>query len=163
MSSVVNQPENLNNATMNNFRFGIQGLPTFEYFVTDVNLPSLTMGEAVQANPLIDRPLPGDKITYGEVSIEFLVDEEFRNWQEIHDWMISLGSPKSLDQYKSNEVYKDATLTLLTNSMNPMMEITFIDMFPTSLGDLQFGSAGAADSLIGSASFRFRAYDIRRI
>lgn len=161
--SVVDQYSNLNYQTNTNFKFGIKRLPGMEYFCQTVNLPSITLGETTQFTPIIDRPLPGDKLTYGEISIEFLVDEEMRNWEEIHNWLIAVGYPKSTDQYVAGQEYSDATLTVLTNSSNPMMEITFIDMFPTSLGDLQFTTTGGADTLIGSASFRFRGYDIRRV
>lgn len=161
--SVQNQPQNLSEAKINNFKFGIQGLPTFEFFVTDCNIPSMTLGEAVQPSPLIDRPVPGDKITYGELSIEYIVDEELRNWQEIHDWMTKLAFPDNFDQFKGEEQYKDATLTILSNSGNPILEVTFIDIFPTSNADLQFSNAGNADTVLGSASFRFRAYELNRL
>jgi hypothetical protein len=161
--SVQNQPSNMNEAKINNFKFEIQGLGVFPFFVTDCNIPSMTIGEAVQPNPLIDRPVPGDKITYGELSVEFIVDEELKNWQEIHDWMTQLAFPESFAQFKENEVYKDATLFILSNSGNPIIEITFIDIFPVSNGDLQFSNAGSADTVLGSASFRFRAYEINRL
>ena len=161
--SVQNQPQNMNEAKVNNFKFSIQGLPHFEFFVTDCNIPSMTIGEAVQPNPLIDRPVPGDKITYGELSIEYIVDEELRNWQEIHDWMTKLAFPDNFTQYSTAEQYKDAVLMIMSNSGNPIIEIGFIDIFPVSNGDLQFSNAGNADTVLGSASFRFRAYEINRL
>jgi hypothetical protein len=161
--SVQNQPQNLNNATINNFRMIFSKLPTMEFFVTDCNIPSITLGEALAPSYLIDRPLPGDKITYGEFSVEFIVDEELRNWEEIHNWLLSIGTPSSTAQYDRTGQYSDASLVILTNSSNPILEFKFIDMFPVSLGDLQFSNAGAADTLMGSASFRFRGYDIVRL
>lgn len=160
---VQDQPSNMNEAKINNFKFEIQGLGNFAFLVTDCNIPSMTMGEVIQPTPLIDRPVPGDKITYGELSVEYIVDEELRNWQEIHDWMTQLTFPSTFKQFKSAEVYKDATLFVLSNSGNPIVEITFIDIFPVSNGDLQFSNAGSADTVLGSASFRFRAYEINRL
>lgn len=161
--SVQNQPDNLNNATINNFRMVFSKLPTMEFFITSCNIPSITLGEAIAPNYNIDRPLLGDKLTYGELSLEFLVDEELRNWEEIHNWMLSIGTPSSTAQYDALGQYSDASLIVTTNSGNPVVEFKFIDSFPTSLGDLQFSNAGAADTLVGSASFRFRGYDIIRL
>jgi hypothetical protein len=161
--SVQNQPKNMNPASINNFKMVFSKLPTMEFFVTDCNIPSITMGETFQPSYNIDAPLPGDKLSYGELSIEFIVDEELRNWEEIHNWMISIGTPKSPEQYDRAGSLTDATLIIMSNSMNPILEFTFIDVFPTSLGDLQFSNAGNSDTLLGSASFRFRAYDINRV
>lgn len=160
---VQTQPSNLNNATINNFRMVFSKLPTMEFFVTDCNIPSITLGEALAPNYNIDRPVPGDKLTYGELSVEFVVDEELRNWEEIHNWMISIGTPASTSQYDYAGQFSDASLIVTTNSSNPKVEFKFIDAFPVSLGDLQFSNAGAADTLVGSASFRFRGYDIIRL
>lgn len=160
--SVQNQPKNLNQATVNNFRMVFSKLPTMEFFITACNIPSITMGETYQPNYNIDRPLPGDKLTYGEMSIEFIVDEELRNWEEIHNWLVSIGTPKSTAQYSASGVFADASLIITTNSSVPLLEFKFLDIFPVSLADLQFSNAGNADSLIGSASFRFRGYDIIR-
>lgn len=161
--SVQNQPTNLNNATINNFRMVFSKLPTMEFFVTDANIPSITLGETLAPNYLIDRPLPGDKLTYGEFSVEFVVDEELRNWEEIHNWLISIGTPSATTQFDRAGQFSDASLIITTNSSIPVVEFKFIDMFPVSLGDLQFSNAGAADTLLGSASFRFRGYDIVRL
>jgi hypothetical protein len=157
------QPKNFNNATVNNFKFLMGKIPEVEYFCQSVNIPSITLGEAIQATPILDRPLPGDKLTYGEMSIEFIIDEEFRSWEALHNWMVSIGKPVSTNQYDFDGQFTDATLILTTNNSNPLMEIRFIDIYPTSLGDLNFTTQGNADPLIGDASFRFRGYEINRL
>ena len=160
----ANQPANMNNATVNNFKFVMAKIPELEYFCQSVNIPSITMGEALQPNPLIDRPIPGDKLTFGELSIEFIIDEELRSYEALHNWMTSITRPQTTNQYAGESfVYSDAALIVTTNSSNPLLEITFKDIFPTSLGDINFTTAGNADPLIGDVSFRFRAYEIRRL
>lgn len=159
----VNQPKNMNNATVNNFKFVIGKIPHVEYFCQSVNIPSITLGEVNQFTPILDRPMPGDKLTYGELSIEFLIDEELRSWEALHNWMIAIGKPASTTQYDYDGQFTDATLIVTTNSSNPILEIRFIDIFPTSVGDLNFTTAGNADPLIGDASFRFRGYEITRL
>jgi hypothetical protein len=160
--SVQNQPKNVNIQNINNFKMVFAKAPTMEFFVTDCNIPSITLGEALQPTYLVDAPVPGDKLTYGELTVEFQVDEELRNWQEIHDWLISIGTPANTSQYDRAGQYSDASIIITSNSSNPLLEFKFIDVFPTSLADLTFSNAGNADTLLGSASFRFRGYDIIR-
>jgi meiotically up-regulated gene 157 (Mug157) protein len=56
--SVQNQPSNMNEAKINNFKFEIQGLGNFAFFVTDCNIPSMTIGEAIQPNHLSTDQFP---------------------------------------------------------------------------------------------------------
>jgi hypothetical protein len=36
---------------------------------------------------------------YGELTIEFVVDEELKNWNAIYFWMIAMGYPEGHDLY----------------------------------------------------------------
>jgi hypothetical protein len=158
--SVKDQPTNLNKSAPTNFKFEMGEIPNISFFCQSVNLPSMTLGEAPQASPLIDIPLPGDKIIYGELQVEFMVDEEFRTWEEMHNWIRKTGYPKSTDEYQS--ILSDATLTILSNNSNPILQITFEDLYPTALGEVGFSHQEGSETLICGASFRFRSYDIIR-
>jgi hypothetical protein len=154
--------QNLNKLYQSNFRFDLQRAPVFAQNAQSITLPSLTLGEAQQGTPLIDIPVPGDKLIYGELSIDFLVDEEIRGWMEIHNWMRSAGYPESTDEY-DKQVYADAVLTILSNTMNPLIKVTYYDCYPTSLGEIALNSQTSSETVISNASFRFRSYDIEPI
>jgi hypothetical protein len=151
--------QNLNKLYPSNFRFDINRAPIFSGNAQSVTLPSITLGEAVQGTPLIDLPVPGDKLVYGELSVDFLVDEEIRGWMEIHQWMRSAGYPESTDEYEKL-IYADATLVITSNSSNPIIKVTFFDCYPTSLGEISLNSQTSSETVISNASFRFRSYDI---
>ena len=84
-----NQPTNLNYLSQLGFRFAIKKLPNVNYFCQSVSLPSISIGAAEFNTPFGVVPRPGDKIAYSTLPIRFKVDEDFRNYIEIHDWMIS--------------------------------------------------------------------------
>ena len=67
------QPTKFDYASPTQFRFTIVKLPKVEYFATAVNIPSITLGTASQATPLKDIPMPGDKLEYANLNINFLV------------------------------------------------------------------------------------------
>jgi hypothetical protein len=154
--------QNLNKLYSANFKFEITRAPVFSEFAQSVTVPSITLGEAVQGTPLIDVPIPGDKLIYGELSVDFIVDEEIRGWMEIHKWMRSAGFPESTEEYEKL-IYCDATLVLLSNIGNPLIKVTFYDCYPTSIGDISLNTQTSSDTVISNASFRFRSYDIEPI
>ena len=52
-----------------------------------------------QSTPIADIPLPSDTITFSDLEITFLVDENLENYREIHGWMYGIGFPKSRTQF----------------------------------------------------------------
>ena len=72
-----------------------------EYFTTACNIPGIALGVTQQPTPLADIPLPGDTISFSDLEITFLVDENLENYREIHGWMYGIGFPKSRTQFGS--------------------------------------------------------------
>ena len=100
-NSLSRQPSKLDYAAATQFKFNIIKLPKVEFFCTSVNIPGITLGEASQATPLKDIPIPGDKLTYSSLEVSFLVDENLENYREIHGWLTGLGFPRSHDQFET--------------------------------------------------------------
>ena len=101
INSLSRQPTSLDYASPTQFKFQISKLPKVEYFCTAVNLPSLTISETTQPTPFVDLPLPGTKLTYGTLSMTFLVDENLENFQEIHGWLVGLGFPRDHAEFRN--------------------------------------------------------------
>ena len=95
------QPTKLDYASPTQFKFSIVKLPKVEFFVSNVNIPGITLGSGTQKTPLLDMPYPGDKLTYGDLNMTFLVDENLENYREIHGWLVGLGFPKDHTQFKN--------------------------------------------------------------
>ena len=93
------QPTKLDYASPTQFKFQIQKLPKVEYFTTACNIPGISLNATVQPTPLADIPLPGDTLTFSDLEITFLVDENLENYREIHGWMYGIGFPKSRTQF----------------------------------------------------------------
>jgi hypothetical protein len=142
-----------------------------------VALPGLTLGEALQPTPFIDRYAPGDKVVYDYLTVTFIVDEDLKAWLEIHDWIRGMGFPEKYEEYlllgkfppiNSSEVsktpqYSDAVLTLLNSKMNKTLRFKFKDCFPTSLSALVFTTQeGPETPLTADVTFRFLIYNIDR-
>ena len=180
-------PDNINFVSPVGFRFSIKKMPNVNWFVQSAELPGVSLGEAPQNLPTIDRNLPGDTLVYDPLTLTFKVDEDFTNWMEIQNWMVGLGAPEDTEQFRLNvgdsraiterdvnrrinrqkisDAYmSDATLLILDSNMNANFEINFVDVFPTSISALNFDSTlGDVDFLTASVTFRYLFYTYKKI
>jgi hypothetical protein len=93
------QPTKFDYASPTQFKFQLAKLPKVEYFTTACNIPGISLGTTLQPTPLADIPLPGDTLSFGDLEITFLVDENLENYREIHGWMYGIGFPKARTQF----------------------------------------------------------------
>ena len=72
-SPLNRQPSKLDYTSPTQFRFLINQLPKVEYFTTEANIPGITLSEIEYGTPLKNIPLLGDKLTYENLDITFIV------------------------------------------------------------------------------------------
>jgi hypothetical protein len=170
------QIENRNFLSPLGFKFTLNRAPKVAFFGNSANIPSMTLGVAVQTNYLKDIDTPGDKIVFEDFSLRFLVDENLENYLEIYNWIRGLGYPESLqeiyDFQTSNPVfqqpdksqmnlYSDGTLQVLTSKENPNFKVTFKDMWPYSLSTLQFDATSEdIQYFTADVTFKYTIYNI---
>lgn len=168
-------PSNISPLQNNGFKFSIQKLPEVTFFCQEITLPSLDLPAADFGNPLVNAPMPGEKLTFGDLSMTFLIDSDMTNYVAIHNWMVGLGFPQSHDQYKNfissrtdelnrNQLlagYSDGTLSILNAFGTSIKTILFINLFPTALSSIQLQSTVSdVVYLAGNANFRYTYYRI---
>ena len=71
----LNEVSNRNLLSIGGFKLVINKCPKVDFLCNKANLPGLSLGVAVQANYLRDLPVPGEKLTYQDLRVDFLVDE----------------------------------------------------------------------------------------
>lgn len=132
----------------NNFIFTFKKIPNIEYSLQRVNLPSFSLGSIPIPSPILDYPIPGDKIAFGAFTFDFIVDENLGNYKEMWDWVKEIASfDRSSIKVETDvkNMMSDGTLTILSNNKNPLVSIDYVDCFPQNVGDLQFDTTGASD------------------
>jgi len=100
INSYGRQPTKTDYASPTQFKFNIIKLPKVEYFCTAVNIPAVSLPTRTFQTPLVDIPLPGDKLDFSNIEMSFLVDENLENYQEIFGWLSGLGFPTDNKQYR---------------------------------------------------------------
>ena len=184
------EPVKLDYASPIQFRFKCSKLPTVEFFCQTANIPGISIGTASMPTGLKDIPIPGEKVSYSDLAISFLVDENLNNYKEIHDWIIGLGFPQNHTQFADLQAtgsdrypgsttgaivpetniavplseggtYSDATLTVLNSKNIAVTEIRFHNIFPTSLGALSYDvQASDVNYLSVGVDFSYMYYEI---
>lgn len=157
-------------------------LPMTTYTIQEVNLPSVTARAAVMNTPGINTKHLPDRLTYDPLTISFLVDEEFRTWRELYAWIQGMtGGPdrsvvtaEFIDQ-QINFVYPEkpagrldaagrttAGLTIINAAKIPLLRFVFHNVYPTSLGQIQFAttSIDPITPLTCQATFEYDYYSI---
>lgn len=174
-------PEELDYLRPNGFRFLIHSLPKVTYFVQAANIPEINLGVAPQATPLVDIPRPGEKLTFSDLTIRFMIQEDLANYTELYNWMTGLGFPTSRGQYQnlaggfsitppevnykqSAGEYSDATLLILGSDNKAVAQLLFYDCFPVSLSGAEFDISTANTQYFqASATFKYRQFVLDRI
>jgi hypothetical protein len=173
MTAIENTPENKNFLSPLNFRFQIKKAPHVNFFIQQVNIPSITLPSPEPNNIFVKTPIPGEHLTYSELRISFKVDEDLMNYLEIHNWIRALGKPESFEEYKAisekpsytgDGIYSDISVLVLSSNKMPNFEITYADAYPVFISDLVFKTTDSDISYItAEATFKYTYYKISNI
>ena len=61
-------------------------------------------------------------------------------------------------------MFSDATLVVLSNKNNPIVQVNYADIFPTSLSALEFNqNATDVEYLQATATFKYKLYEIETL
>jgi hypothetical protein len=171
------QIENRNYLSPVGFRFNLKRSPGVAFMCNQANIPDLTLGVAEQPNYLRQLPTPGDMLDFGDLNLRFLVDENLENFMEIQNWLRGLGYPESVQEFrdlegsgslpkrdyvqKGHDVYSDGTLQILSSNYISKFNVTFQDLFPTSLTTLTFDATDTdIEYFTADVTFKYTAYKL---
>ena len=167
-----NQIENRNFLAPVGFKFTLSKYPKVSFFSNTARIPDISLGTAIESTYLKDIDIPGEKLTYGELNIRFLVDENLENYMKIHNWLTGLGFPESPQQFiditkneegqrDKKEQYSDGALHILNSNYNDIAVVKFKDLFPVYLTSLEFDATESdVNYFTADVTFKYTIYDI---
>ena len=144
-----NQIQNRNFLAPVGFKFTLAKYPKVDFFSNSARIPEITLGTAIQPSYLKDIDVPGEKLTFGDLNIRFLVDENMENYMAVHNWLKGVGFPETPQQFKDQttdsdglrdekEVFSDGSLHILNSNFQDVAIVKFNDLFPVGLTSLEF-------------------------
>jgi hypothetical protein len=173
--SFPNQIDNRNFLSPVGFKFSLAKEPKVAFYCSSARIPEITLSLNTLPSYLKDIDVPGDKLTYGDLTLRFMVDESMENYMAIHNWLTGLGFPETTDQYNDlislvNDVtqpqdpkraFSDGSLYILNSNYNTTAVVKFKDLFPVSLSSLEFDSTQTdIQYFTADASFKYTVYNI---
>ena len=154
--------ENRNFLSPVGFKFIIDKMRGVDFFCQAASIPAISMDTPNQFTRFNKIPQPGDELQYEDLTIRFLVDENLKNYYQVHDWIREITTPYSskeftmkrgaiesqnksdnpsdLERYK-NQWLSDCSLFILSSNYQPVSEFVFKNAFPVSLTTLQFDAS----------------------
>lgn len=178
LSPLQRQISNRNFLSPTGFKFSLAKEPKVDFFSNSASIPGINLGVAIQPTYLKDIPIPGDKLSYSDFSLKFMIDEDMENYLLIHNWLRGFGYPESLEEYQellNDDDYfpgqqtaisgqSDGTLLIYNSNYQPVSSVTFEGMFPTSLTAIEFNAKETGINYIeAEVVFKYTIYNIIKL
>ena len=154
------------------FKFNLTKFPKVDFFSNSARIPELNLELTRQPSYLKNIDIPGERLTYGDLTLRFLVDENMENYISVYNWLKGLGFPESAKEYKdlttdkdgqrdNKEAFCDGTLRILNSNYREVAKVKFNDLFPTSLTSLDFDATNTdIQYFTAEATFKYTIYNI---
>lgn len=152
-----------------NFKVTIskKNYPYLAFNAQQINHPAMDVNAVDAGYKRAVVPFTGDRVEFGAVSMEVILDEDLKAYGEIYNWMErNLETKHNLNSgvlynQGSTELsdYNDIRIQMLTNKNNANREFVYRNAFPVSLGDIAFNSTEEATFITCNVSFRFDYFE----
>jgi len=154
------------------FKFNLTKYPKVDFFSNSAIIPLLNLELARQPSYLKNIDVPGERLTYGDFTLRFMVDENMENYLAVYNWLTGLGFPESGKQFKEiitdsdgqrdmKEPFCDGTLRILNSNYREVAKVKFQDLFPVSLTSLDFdATATDVQYFTAEATFKYTIYNL---
>ena len=148
---------------VNYFQFILNRVPGVVYFCQTINLPGIGFGTADQptifGNPI---KVPTGAFRFEELELTFRVDENLKNWTELHNWIKTTGNYTSdCNTLPYSEKVSDATLLITNSSYRPKIKIHFKNVFPQYVSGIKFAvNTTTTTEVIASVKFAHSGYTV---
>lgn len=168
----IGQIANRNFLSPVGFKFSLARYPKVSFFSNSTRIPEISLDLAMQPTYLKNIDVPGEKLSYGDLTLRFLVDENLENYMIVHNWLTGLGYPETTQDYvdlitddngirDSKSAFSDASLHILNSNFKDTAIVKFKDVFPYSLSSLEFDSTATdVQYFTAEVSFKYTVYNI---
>ncbi len=99
-------------------------------------------------------------ITFDMLNTNFIVDSEFKNWKILFQWIMYIHNNKNIFGKNPADYSVDVTLKMVDNFQSPIMNIKFINVWPSSLGEVSLNTREGDTQLECMISFNYDRYEV---
>lgn len=149
-----NLTNNLNLLAPTGFRLTInrREFANTEFFVTQISLPSVNLGETTINYKNALGYVPGETLSFDSLSMRLAIDESMTGYTEMLNWII-----KNETKLEVN----DMILSILSNSNDRNKQIQFTNAFPIAINGVEFDTQSTdVEYLQTDLTFRYDRFTI---
>ena len=152
----------MNKASPTHFRLTFPVLPEtssieeqkhFTIFIIDTVLPSFTINPLAipwRGSKLFQE---GGEVDYDTWNTNFYIDDQWKSYEIIYDWMHNINNGVDVFGREDYAYQVNANLAVLDNYEKPVMDFTFVNVWPSSLGEISLSYQDGENFLSASISF----------
>ena len=154
------------------FKFNLAKFPKVDFFSNSARIPELSLELTRQPSYLKNIDVPGERLSFGDLTLRFLVDENMENYLSVYEWLTGLGFPETTKDFADlikdkdgqrdpKEAFCDGTLRILNSNYREVAKVSFNDLFPISLTSLDFDATNTdIQYFTAEATFKYTVYKI---
>lgn len=123
-------------------------------------LPSVTVPQLESWWLNTKRQQAGGPVDFEQLTVQFVIDSQFKNWKVIFDWLMFIANNKDKMMENSSLYTVDATLRIIDNFNNDVLGIKFIGMFPNNLQEVGLSYKEGEILLEGGSTFMYDYFEV---
>jgi len=153
------QPGNRNFLAPAGFKMNLEIFAGVDFFCQRAKVPDISVGNAEVQTRFRGVPIAASGgVTYGDLSLKFIVDEDMKNYLTIWKWINQNNLAEEMDTKRDPE-YSGGQLIILNSNYQPNIIVDFESLFPVDLTELEFDVADQdVEYLTADVTFKFTRY-----
>lgn len=163
---------NLNYLQPSGFRVVIdrENYPNLEYFAQTISHPDVSLPPPpVPTKRFENVVFPGDTISYSELTMSLIVDENLEAYKEIYNWMESLTDenyvgegPRSRRLNPQMPSGADISVSILSSHNNQTNRILYKGCIPSAISGMEFTTTtGTVEFITFDVTFGFTGFEFK--
>ena len=154
------QPKNRNFLSPIGFKLKLERFEGVDFFCQSAGIPEINMPFTEVPTRFRNFPVtPGGGVTYGDLTLQFIVDEDLVNYKSVHNWIRKNGGSEghSADQIE----FSQGQLFITTSHYNVNHIIEFERLFPIALSGLTMDATQTdTEYFTAQVTFKYTEYTI---
>lgn len=135
-----------------------------EFFAQSVMHPGSSVNPLdVATTRVTSLPLAGDKITYTNLTLDVILDEDMESYKEMQNWLERIVNEGHVPETTDTKVstYADINVMIMSSHNNKNVQIKYKECMPVDIGSVNLASnVGDVAYLTFQVSFRFSEFEI---
>ena len=127
------------------------------YAVQECNLPGLNFSHIITSKRSALGNIQGDTITFNDLNLSLIIDENLEVWKEIISKMLIMRNP---DTTEGENYERYGYLIIQDDNTNEILKLEFVNMMIETIDDLSFNTNSEDEIITCSIVLKYDYYNL---